>query len=132
MLTPRCETCGDDAPTVFATYRLRRQDIKIALCDVCSREDTPTELLRRKAGQLPVDTESEFQPAGTVYIVVEVRSRDDYFAHQPGMRPIAVFLNEAHAGAFIANKKSEGYIDVDWDIVDTPFIELPHHGTQQA
>ncbi len=132
MLTPRCETCGEDTPTVFATYRFRGHDIKVAMCDLCAREDPPTELLDRKAAQLPMKSKSEFEPAGTVYVVVEVCSRDDYFAHQPETRPIAVFVSEAHAAAFIASKKSEDYINVGWEIVATPFIELPQHGTQKV
>jgi hypothetical protein len=124
MLTPLCESCRENEPTVFATYRLRGHDVKVALCDFCSREDIPVELLEQKRAEF--GPAPEFHAVRTIYVVVEVRSRDDYFAYQPEKQPVAVFLTQAHAAAFVAGKTGEGCIDLDWEIVPTPLAERPH------
>jgi hypothetical protein len=132
MLIPQCDICGEAAPTVFATYRFRERDIKIALCDVCTQEELPTELLEQKVAHLPMEYESEFDPSATLYVVIEVCRSDDDFSPYPETTPIAVFVSEAHAAAFVASKRSKEYIHLDWDIVPTPFIELLHHGSEKV
>ena len=115
-----CENCGETAPTVFATYRAREHQIKIALCDTCARDDDIREdLLERKLTELGPAPEPPPQRKKTVYVVVEVRERDDYHAHQPEKRPIAVFLIKSSAVEFVDSKRSEEYLHSDWEIVAT-------------
>jgi hypothetical protein len=117
---PLCENCGKTAPTVFGTHRVREHQIKIALCDTCARDDDIREdLLERKLTKLGPAPEPPLQRKKTVYVVVEIRERDDYYAHQPEKHPIAVFLTKSNAVQFVSSKRSEDYLHLDWEIVAT-------------
>jgi hypothetical protein len=117
---PLCENCGETAPTVFTTYRAREHHLKIALCEICARdEDIREDILERRLTALGPASEPATQRKKTVYVVVEVRERDDYHAYQPEKQPIAVFLTESRAVEFVISKRSEEYLHLDWEIVAT-------------
>lgn len=121
MITPPlCENCGETAPTVFATYGARERQIKIALCNTCARDDDIREdLLEHKLTELGRPPQPPPQRKKTVFVVVEVCEDDDYYANQPEKHPIAVFLTKSRAVEFVSSKKSEKYLYLDWEIVET-------------
>jgi hypothetical protein len=58
--------------------------------------------------------------SGSIYVVVETYRDDDCDGRQAQARPIAAFLEEAHADRFVASKQSEEYLYLDWEVIQVP------------
>ena len=123
MLTPElCEKCKERKPSVHTTYQISGHEIRASLCDSCARDGVPRKMLDDKIARLPQTQNFQAQESKKikVYVVVEIQERDDYYANQPEKKPIAVFLNQKNARQYIEAKRSEGYLKLDWEMVETP------------
>jgi hypothetical protein len=66
----------------------------------------------------------------TIFVVVQVENDDDYEGFPSARIPIAAFLRRENADQFIASKRSQDYLCLDWEIVAIP-LEDPDPGSRE-
>src|SRR5437764_1505494 len=97
-----CQHCNQADATAFATFTVRGQSIKAALCESCSHTAQPQDILDRRIAQLTEPLKAESKPQKKrIFVVVEIEKRDDYYANQPLQTPVAAFIRQANASTFI-------------------------------
>ena|SRR5438552_5243385 len=125
-----CDQCSSRPATTVTKLRFKALRMTAALCDSCAETPRPDRVLHNRIVELekPPETTTE-PPKATVFVVLEILQRDDYYANQPLKTPIAAFLREAAASRFVAFKRTQEFISLDWEIIPVPIEDFDPKST---